>query len=99
MIWFLLNNGTPAVLGLIPSFLSETDPRSAAKQIDAHYISGWRPQPGFSMRTDGALLYPGDPPMLPLALFDLRREIVRVYKYGYASITQPDGSFEVCLLD
>jgi hypothetical protein len=29
----------------------------------------------------------------------LEGQYVRVYKYGYASITQPDGSFEVCLLE
>lgn len=65
---------TPDHLGLIPSFLSNDDPRDAVAQIDANYQhgggwrdskvgdGGWKPTAFFGM-----LKWPKDPPILALA--------------------------------
>jgi hypothetical protein len=101
MIWFLAPRVDPEMLGVIPSFLSEDDPRPAREQFDAHYRigGGWRPMPGFTMLPDGALGYPGDPPTLALAETRLRDETIRFYEYSWVAVIQPDGSFEVCRMD
>jgi hypothetical protein len=102
MLWIQKHKtATIKMLGFIPDFLSENDPRSAREQLDSNYPhgGGWRPQPGFAMLPNGDLSYPGDPPFAPLAETKLRNEIIRVYHYSYVAIIQPDGSFEVCRLD
>jgi hypothetical protein len=100
MIWFLLNNGTPEDLGFIPSFLDEQDPRRAREQLDAHYNmgGGWSSKP-HRVDDQGVMHYPGDPPLLPIAVTGLHREQVFVYPLGYVSIVQPDGSFVVQRMD
>jgi hypothetical protein len=88
-------------LGFLPSFLSDTDPRPASIQIDTNYGhgGGWRPQPGFALLKDHTLKYPGDPPIKPLAMTNLRHELICFYPYSYLAIFQPDGTFEVCRVD
>lgn len=88
-------------LGLIPYFFYENDPRSAAEQIDERYAhgGGWFAIDGFEMLDGGVIKYPGDPAMKPLAVATLHEEVIRVYQYGWISITQPDGSFAVSRLD
>ena len=90
---------TEDMLGYIPSFLRETDPRSAREQIASGYIGGWEPFPGFRMLENGNLDYPGDPPTRLLAETNLRGEIIRFYNYAWLAVIQPDGSFEVARLD
>jgi hypothetical protein len=88
------------VLGLLPRFLDDDDPRPAKEQIAEYYIGGWRPLKGFTLdRETKALTYSGDPPMLPLVEAKLRDEAIIVYRYGWTLIGQPDGSFEVARLD
>jgi len=87
-------------LGLIPSFLSEDDPRSAREQLDANYAhgGGWRPMKGFER--DGMVLrYPGDPPFKPLVMTGLREEVIVIYPHGIVMILQKDGSFEAARMD
>lgn len=51
MRWVLFHpKMTPEMLGLIPSFLSESDPRPAREQFDENYQhgGGWRPLPNFT---------------------------------------------------
>lgn len=86
-------------LGFIPEFINTDDPRGAAKQIDEAYISGWSPFPGFEMKANGDLLYPGDPPTRLLAEAKLREETIRFYDHAWLAIVQPDGTFEVARLD
>ena len=90
----------PDTLGLIPLFLSESDPRPAREQLDEHYQhgGGWRPIPGFSMSAE-ALHYPEDPPFALLAESKLRDETIRFYDCSWVAIVQPDGTFEVCRMD
>jgi hypothetical protein len=90
-------------LGLIATFLDWDNPDPARKQLNDNYAhgGGWNPQPKFEMAdpASGVLQYPGDPPLHPLFKAHLRDEIVRVYDYGYVSITQPDGTFEAARMD
>jgi len=88
-------------LGWIPTFLNENDPDPAWRQIDKNYGhgGGWNPQNGFRMTASRSLLYPGDPPMVALAVAQLREEKIYVYDYGYVAILQPDGLYEVARVD
>jgi hypothetical protein len=93
----------PEVLGFIPHFLDSWDDRPAREQLDENYnrLAGcsWSPIPEFTMGPLGELLYPGDAAMSPLASAKLRGETIRVYDYGFVSITQPDGTFEAARMD
>lgn len=101
MIWTLKHpQATTAMLGYIPSFLNENDPRPAREQIDANYRhgGGWSPFKGHTM-VEGALEYPNDPPMVLLAETRLRDEIIRVYDASWVAVVQADGGYEVARLD
>jgi len=90
------------VLGLIPHFFSEADPRTAAQQLDDAYQhgGGWRPMKGWKAGPVGELAYPGDSPMQPIAVATLHdNEIIRFYPHAWVSITQTDSSFEVSRVD
>lgn len=87
------------IVGIIPSFLNEDDPRPAREQFNSAYISGWSPVPGFRMGPDYGLRYPDDPVMMPKAMMKLRKEIILVYESGWVAIIQPDKSWEVARLD
>jgi len=101
MIWVAKHpQTTQEMLGYIPSFLSEDDPRPAAVQFNSNYpFGGWDPFPGFKMMANGNLLYPGDPPVELLAETKLRDEVIRFYNHAWVVIIQPDGSFEACRMD
>jgi len=101
MIWTLLHEKmTPEHLGYLPSFLSESDPRPAAAQINERYVyGGWSPFEGFKMTKDKGLSYPGDPTYKPLACTWLRDELILYYQHSWVAILQKDGSFEVARLD
>jgi hypothetical protein len=98
-VWAMLVDA-PAedVLGYIPSFLSEDDPRPAREQFDEHYIGGWHPQDGFTMKGK-YLLFPGDPPLEPLAFTMFGEEAIIMYPHSYVAIVQPDSSFQVARMD
>lgn len=91
---------TNDMLGLLPYFLFESDPRPAREQLDDRYAhgGGWSPFRGFTM-TSTALEYPGDPPMLLLAEAWLRDETLRFYEGEWLAVVQPDGSYEVSRVD
>src|SRR5215472_11516439 len=96
-VWTLLDpRMTFDALGLIPDFLDDEDPRSAREQINEKYISGWQPFVGHELdRKTGALKYPGDPAMKPLAQVRLRDERLTFYDCAWLCIMQPDGSYEI----
>jgi hypothetical protein len=77
------------------------DPRPAKEQFAERYeYGGWRNQEGFTaIGGTPTLQYPGDPPLKPIALMQLRDELIFVYLHGYVSIFQKDGSFEACRMD
>lgn len=102
LIWqFLHPDMSTEHLGLIPYFLDDADPRTAAEQIHANYeFGGWQPFDGWLyMKDDGTLRYPGDPVLRPLAKTKLRNEELFFYNHGWVGIRQPDGRFEVARLD
>ncbi|HEY5446040.1 MAG TPA: hypothetical protein VIJ87_16530 [Pyrinomonadaceae bacterium] len=100
MIWIMMHpRATHDMLGFIPGFLDENDPRSAKEQIHANYISGWHTFQGFKMADNGNLLYPGDPPTRLLAMTHLRNETILFYEHDWLAIMQRDGSFEVARID
>lgn len=73
-------------LGIIPEFVLADDPRPAHEQFNERY--GWNPQlPGkWQMNQDDWLLFPGDPPLEPLAFAWLREEKIVVYPYAWVAI-------------
>jgi hypothetical protein len=101
MLWIQKHpRATIEMLGFIPEFLSEDDPRPAREQINDKYGhgGGWRPLPGFRM-TENALHYPEDPPYALLFETTLHDEVIRFYNYAWVAIISADGSFEVCRMD
>lgn len=89
------------MLGFIPDFLHEGNPKSAKEQLHNNYGhgGGWRPFPGFKMNEKKQLTYPGDPPTIPLAEGKLREETIIIYQHAWVAIVQPDGTFEVARMD
>lgn len=94
-------------VGFIPMFLSESDPRPAREQFGDNYVDGWRPTSvGFKLSAwDRAaedfpsLVYPGDPPLPPLAYARLRDELIVVYPSAWVMVIQADGSHEIVRMD
>lgn len=99
--WELLHpRMTEEHLGYLPSFLFESDPRSAKEQFNERYtFGGFRPFEGFKLGEDNSLRYPGDPPMFPLAQVKLRDELIVLYRHAWVAIIQKDRSFEVARMD
>ncbi len=86
------------MLGFLPEFWDERDPRPAKEQANENYVAGWHPFTGFKMEA-GGLKYPGDPLMHLLAEARLRDETIKVYEHAWVAIVQKDGSFETCRMD
>jgi hypothetical protein len=87
------------ILGFIPDFLSETDPRPAKEQFDSNYIGGWRNAKGFQLDDDNALTAADDPPLEPLAKCYFRDEMILFYRHSWVAIVQRDRTFEVSRMD
>lgn len=101
MNWNLLHPSAVDLLGFIPEFLSEFDPRPAAEQFNTNYAhgGGWHPLSGWKMNADGSIKYPGDPALAPIASAKLRDEEIFVYPHAWVGIRQPNGDYEVARLD
>lgn len=89
------------IVGMIPSWLSELDPRSASEQLDSWYQhgGGWSPFKGHKLNDDNSLSYPGDPDLPVLVEMTLRDETICIYPHAWVAIIQKDRSFEVCRMD
>ncbi len=89
------------MLGAIPSFLSESDPRPAREQFDENYAfaGGWTPFSGVTMLPSGNIQYPEDDETRLLFETRLRDELIRVYEHAWVAIIQPDGKFEISRMD
>lgn len=100
LIWQLLIPGALDLLGYIPTFLYEDDPRPAAEQFNERYANGggWNPMNKWEF-SDDCIQYPGDPPYSPIAIASLRGERILVYQHSWVCIVQPDGSFQVSRMD
>ena len=88
-------------VGMIPLWLSETNPESANKQLNAAYShgGGWNSFYGFTLTKDNGLAYSGDPTLKPIAEMKLRDELILMYEHSWVAIIQPNRSFEVCRMD
>lgn len=87
---------------LVQGWLNPADPTPAKEQIHRNYGhgGGWNSFRGFKFRPeDGALLYAGDPPQIPVARIKMRDETIYVYYSGWVNIVQPDGTFDVARID
>lgn len=89
------------LMGYIPFFFSEDDPRPAGEQLDENYAhgGGWHPLPKWEHLGDGVIKYPGDPKLRPVAVGQLRGEKIFFYNYSILAIFQPDGSFGASRVD
>ena len=105
MIQFTLIHprATYEMLGFVPMFFDEHDPRPAKEQIDANYQhgGGWHPMPKVEPVPDipFAFRYPMDPVFMPLAVAKLRSEVIAFYEGSFLGIWQRDGSFEIDRVD
>lgn len=100
----ILISGRPEVWGIIPSFLDESDPRSAKEQFNEHYQGGWRPFEGFTLGRSPSgmpnkLMYDGDPPMKILSVMLFRDEFIAMFECEWVLILQKDNTWEVCRMD
>ena len=87
-------------LGFIPLWLHDNSPDDAVTQLDKGYpFGGWQDFNGFSMRPNGALTYPGDPTLEPLAKAILRDETIFFYQFAWVAVRKADGSFRVARMD
>jgi hypothetical protein len=89
------------IIGPLPMWLDEADPRPAREQLDEHYQhgGGWQPFEGFKLQRNHRIKYPGDPAMAPLAMMKFRDELIVWYPHAWVMILQKDGSHEICRMD
>lgn len=103
MIWIMKHpQATIEMLGYIPSFVSDDDPRPAREQLHQNYLpgGGWRSFKGFKMLPSGNLSYPGDPETRLLAEATTRAgETIRFYEHSWVAVVQQDGSYEISRMD
>jgi hypothetical protein len=108
-VWTLAHpRATHEMLGFIPSFLSENNPRGAVEQLDSAYKhgGGWHPFGGFELQRPiqwgvptWRLKYPGDPAYLPLAYAFLREELIVLFEHAWVVVVQPDGNWVCAHMD
>lgn len=107
MVWIAKHpRARPDMLGFIPEFFNDEDPRPAREQIHEAYRhgGGWRPFTGFELLPDDRIRYPGDPPYRMLFETVLhsetdKPEVIRLYEFSWLMIMQRDGSSEIARVD
>lgn len=104
MIWHLVHpRATPDMLGYVPDYVREDDPRSAREQFNARQPGGWRPMKGFTIKEKelvyGTAVAPDNPPRPLIAVTKLRDETIKFFNGAWVAVIQADGSFEVARLD
>jgi hypothetical protein len=103
MIWFARHPQFEfEMLGIIPSFLDEADPRDAKTQLDANYGYGgyWMgAESGVRLGHNDAMLYPDDLPQPVLAETRLRDERILFYPGEFVGVVAADGTFAVQRMD
>lgn len=92
----------PEMLGFIPGWLNDEDPRSLVEQMDAGYgYGGFKAHPitGFKAVREKCLKYPGDPLLRPLAQTELHGETLCFYDSAICAVWREDGSFVASRFD
>ena len=92
------------VVGLIPAFLDELDPRSAIEQIDQNYQhgGGWRDMDGTIFERESGeyvYCYPDDPPFQELSRAYFRDELLVFFDCQLLAVIQKDGSYRISRID
>lgn len=95
--------------GIIPTFLSLDDPRSASEQFDTAYIGGFKHFEGFKVldaetmeieyAPDGSDPNDRDEPMMPLDRVMFRDEELLIYEAAWVMVKRKDGSFTIARMD
>jgi len=81
-------------LGVIPVWIAQDGGTpDLYHNVLGAYGYGERPSQGFTMRLDGTLEYPDDPPMYPLAKMEPGNDWV-VYQYHYGFVAFIRGNFQ-----
>src|SRR5215510_2789534 len=100
MVWSIKPGYSPEALGIVPMFLSDSDPRPAREQFAQNYVSGWSPMPGCTFdKATACMRYPGDPPFQAIAYVMLGDEMILLFESEFVGILQRDGSFECSRMD
>ena len=104
MMYAMLDKrANPEMLGYLPSFLNEDDPRPAREQLDANYQhgGGWRPMDGWTFDPKTLVIrFPGDPTFRPYAMTTLHgKETILFYLHDWVLIQQEDDSFEIARMN
>lgn len=111
MITFRTAAGSPIpydpdnLLGYLPGFFDEADPRPAQVQAHQNYAhgGGWFDAPKdlkLEATDDGMVLtYPGDPPQHLIAMSELRNETLLFFENDWLCILQPDASYRIARFD
>lgn len=107
MIWTKIDPTIPAhripdLLGFIPMFLDENDPRSAREQFQHSYAhgGGWEPFEGFRYNSETkTITYPGDMPLKAIASTRLREETILVFPHAWVLVEQLNGAYEISRMD
>jgi hypothetical protein len=101
IVWIPMHpRAHPDMLGYLPTFLLENDPRPAKEQFQERYVfGGWSSFAGFELIANDKLKYPGDPPILPIYRTYLRDEEITMYEHAWVMIRQKDGTWEVSRMD
>ncbi len=101
------------LVGIIPNFLFESDPRPAAEQFNERYSfgGGWRPMGGWTavhkaprsgiegFHSVLTITYPGDPTYWPVAHITFRDQAVWIYQHAWVAVESADGSVEISRMD
>lgn len=92
------------LIGFIPDFLSEDDPRPAKDQFNENYAhgGGWQPFGADKWQVDleaGTITYPEDPPYHAVAEITFRDERIFIFPHAWVMIVQPDNSWEIARMD
>ncbi len=90
------------LIGLIPTFIDESDPRPTREQLNENYAhgGGWRPMKGWKMcLPDHAIYYPGDPELLPVAKIEFREDALFIYPHAWVMLVAADGTHEIARMD
>lgn len=96
---------TRAMIGILPSFVSQDDPRPLKEQIHTAYAhgGGWNDFEGFELKKNDngwySLCYPDDPPMKEMARIVIRDETLSIFEFSWVAIIQKDMSFCVAMID
>src|SRR5262245_44032341 len=79
---------TQQMLGIIPSFLSASDPRTAQEQINENYKhgGGWRPFDGFTIKDKWLMPKTDDDPLPPMAEARLHSQTIIFYPGAWVAI-------------